>query len=265
MAVTLDVVLSFCFCRGMCGLFCFSVSQMVLLQKLLPKLRMQGSRVLLFCQMTRLLDILEASLCPALCCTIAIRIVCCALCCAALCCAVLYFTVLHGTAVSYIPDVPCYRTVLNHTNLTYFMILVQLYRTKADHTQHILLYRTILYNTRHALLLYPTVSYCTIPDIPYYCTTVPYYNAVPYPTYPTVPYATVPYPTYPTLCCTGTLYYLAMHDIPYCTVLYRTIPGIPYTVLYPIVRVPYPTYPTVPYCAAQYSNWCPTNAPYHTV
>ncbi|CAM9877482.1 unnamed protein product, partial [Ectocarpus fasciculatus] len=32
---------------------------MVLLQKLLPKLRMQGSRVLLFCQMTRLLDILE--------------------------------------------------------------------------------------------------------------------------------------------------------------------------------------------------------------
>lgn len=35
--------------------------QMVLLQKLLPKLRMQGSRVLLFCQMTRLLDILEVS------------------------------------------------------------------------------------------------------------------------------------------------------------------------------------------------------------
>ncbi|CAN0139005.1 unnamed protein product, partial [Laminaria digitata] len=42
---------------------------MVLLQKLLPKLRMQGSRVLLFCQMTRLLDILEASHCPTLCCS----------------------------------------------------------------------------------------------------------------------------------------------------------------------------------------------------
>lgn len=38
---------------------CRRCSQMVLLQKLLPKLRMQGSRVLLFCQMTRLLDILE--------------------------------------------------------------------------------------------------------------------------------------------------------------------------------------------------------------
>lgn len=38
---------------------CSWLVQMVLLQKLLPKLRMQGSRVLLFCQMTRLLDILE--------------------------------------------------------------------------------------------------------------------------------------------------------------------------------------------------------------
>ncbi|CAM9097974.1 unnamed protein product [Scytosiphon promiscuus] len=36
-----------------------NAGKMVLLQKLLPKLRMQGSRVLLFCQMTRLLDILE--------------------------------------------------------------------------------------------------------------------------------------------------------------------------------------------------------------
>lgn len=32
---------------------------MVLLDKLLPKLKMQGSRVLIFSQMTRLLDILE--------------------------------------------------------------------------------------------------------------------------------------------------------------------------------------------------------------
>lgn len=40
---------------------CVPFVQMVLLQKLLPKLRMQGSRVLLFCQMTRLLDILEVT------------------------------------------------------------------------------------------------------------------------------------------------------------------------------------------------------------
>jgi len=32
---------------------------MVLLNKLLPKLKEQGSRVLIFCQMTRCLDILE--------------------------------------------------------------------------------------------------------------------------------------------------------------------------------------------------------------
>lgn len=42
----------------------WSLPQMVLLQKLLPKLRMQGSRVLLFCQMTRLLDILEVRSLP---------------------------------------------------------------------------------------------------------------------------------------------------------------------------------------------------------
>lgn len=36
-----------------------SCGKMVLLDKLLPKLLTQGSRVLIFCQMTRMLDILE--------------------------------------------------------------------------------------------------------------------------------------------------------------------------------------------------------------
>lgn len=69
---------------------------MVLLQKLLPKLRMQGSRVLLFCQMTRLLDILEAShFVPR--CAVVLYV---SLGRAGLCCAVLH----RG-----IPDVPYYE------------------------------------------------------------------------------------------------------------------------------------------------------------
>ncbi len=36
-----------------------NTGKMILLEKLLPKLKQQGSRVLIFCQMTRLLDILE--------------------------------------------------------------------------------------------------------------------------------------------------------------------------------------------------------------
>ena len=116
-----------------------SISQMVLLQKLLPKLRMQGSRVLLFCQMTRLLDILEAS-----CFSVPFRA-----CCAVLRCAVLYCTVLCCAVMC------CIKILLHCT--TVCRTIPDIRHTRTTPNRHY--YCSVPHHPGRSLLLYPALQY----------------------------------------------------------------------------------------------------------